>query len=257
MKSNRLPVAFIGHGSPMNIIADNDYTRDITDYARHIGKPSTIVVISAHWVTHGTYITGAGKPGQIYDFYGFPESLYRINYSPKGKPTVADQITSIVDDIRIDERRGIDHAAWSIAKHMFPAADIPLLEISLDVTLSPREHFERAKKLAQLRNKSILFIGSGNLVHNLRDISFDDPVEPFQWAIDFDMILKKMIDTDAIDQLIDYEQLPHAARSIPTNEHYLPLLYVLGMKHENERLNIIHESIQNGSISMRSFDYSL
>ena len=162
---------FIGHGSPMNAILDNSYSRFLSSYAQKIEKPKVIVVISAHWQTKGTYITGNQSPEQIYDFYGFPEELYRVKYAPHGAKAVAEMIAQEVDGITIDADRGIDHAGWAVVKHMYPDADVPLLELSLDVLKSNQQHFSLGSRLGALANSGILFIGSGNMVHNLRAIS--------------------------------------------------------------------------------------
>mgnify|MGYP002412720576 FL=1 len=237
----------------MNAILDNSYSRFLSSYAQKIEKPKAIVVISAHWQTKGTYITGNQSPEQIYDFYGFPEELYRVKYSPHGSKTVAEMIAQEVDGIKIDANRGIDHAGWAVVRHMYPNADVPLLELSLDVLKSNQQHFSFGSRLGALANSGILFIGSGNMVHNLRAISYDDDDHPFDWAVKADKWLDERLCAKEIDQLINYETyFPDYKKSIPTNEHYLPLLYILGMHNINNDIETIFEEIQNGSISMRS-----
>lgn len=257
MGTTVFPALFIGHGSPMNVISINSYTKDIARYASDLERPDAIVVISAHWLTRGTYITSAAAPEQIYDFYGFPDELYKVRYSPPGSPETAAMISRECGFIKTDPARGIDHAAWAVAKHMFPSAEIPLLEISLDVDLSPHRHFEAGRKLGMLRSKKILFIGSGNMIHNLSIINFDDNALPFDWAIRFDQWMKSRLNLRDTDSLVNYRTaIDNYKLAFPTDEHYLPMLYVLGMMDTGDKLQFIHESIQNGSISMRSFNLS-
>jgi len=246
---------FIGHGSPINIIKDNSYTNFLKSYAKTIIKPKAIVVISAHWLTRDTYITANPKPGQIYDFYGFPDELYKINYSPIGDKDLAIDISSNISDIKMDINRGIDHAAWAVIMHMFPDGDIRILEISLDIDKTEAEHYELGKKLKEYSEKGILLIGSGNIVHNLRDIDFDDNCKPFNWAIEADQWLKERIENYKIDELLHYKDfMPNYFRAIPTDDHFLPLFYIFGMKEEHNKIKTIFEEIQNGSISMRCFE---
>jgi 4,5-DOPA dioxygenase extradiol len=251
------PALFIGHGSPMNAISNNEYTKSLAKYAKSIKPPSAIIVVSAHWETHGSFITGSTHPEQIYDFFGFPDELYEVQYSPPGLPELAHQIESAGIEIKVDHKRGIDHAGWAVVKHMYPNQNIPLLEISLDVNKSFNEHFNLAKELIKYRRDNILFIGSGNIVHNLREITFEDNVAPFEWANEMDHWFKEQIDNDDIENILNYPKiLPNHRRGMPTTEHFLPFLYTLGMKHPGENIRTIHESIQNGSISMRGIEIS-
>jgi len=248
---------FIGHGSPMNAVQNNDYSNFLNNFAKSINKPEAIAVISAHWQTKGTFITGSSRPEQIYDFYGFPLELYEIKYRPKGNREAAEEIKNIIPEIEIDYNRGIDHAGWAVVKHMYPDQDVPLLEISLDVNKNESGHFDLGRKLAAL-SKSILFIGSGNLVHNLSDISFNEKDGVFPWAKDADAWIDDRIKSENIDELINYRRyMPDCRRAIPTNEHYLPFLYILGMKTANKGIETIYQEIQNGSISMRSIRVEL
>ena len=240
----------------MNVILDNQFTKDMIALGKKLPVPDGIVVVSAHWLTRGTFITSSVSPEQIYDFYGFPPKLYNIIYRAPGSPVIAESVIKLTAENKTgaDSERGIDHAAWTILKHIFPKADIPVLELSLDVTKPPVFHYELGRKLGDLRQQNVLVIGSGNIIHNLRDIDFNDEAKPFQWASDFDkIILSELIGND-FSRLIDYEKLgPLATRAIPYFDHYLPMLYILGMKGENDELGFIHESILYGSISMRSF----
>ncbi len=253
--TNRFPATFIGHGSPMNIIQKNDYTAFLHNYAQRIEKPECIVVISAHWLTRGTLITGSNHPKQLFDFYGFPAELYNIKYTPVGSNKTAQDICYYSQDISIDENRGLDHAAWAILKHMYPQADIPVLEMSIDMTKTPEEHYLFAKQLSRFRENGILFIGSGNLIHNLQVFDFQIDSLPMKWALDIDSVLKEKLEQKNIHDLIHYQHgIKNYQMAIPTNEHYLPLLYILGMMSAEERISTIHESIQNGTISMRSIE---
>lgn len=244
---------FIGHGSPMNAVDKNEYTRFLENYARSLTKPRAIVVISAHWETSGTYITAGEHPEQIYDFYGFPRRLFEVDYQPSGLPELAEQICNNIDGIQPDYNRGIDHAGWAVVKHMYPDKSVPLLEVSLDRNKTPREHYETGKKLISAIDEDVLVIGSGNMVHNLRDITFHEEDGNFPWAVEADEWLKGKLINNDIDALVDYkDHFPDYRRAIPTEEHYLPLLYILGMKEKG--INIIYEEIQNGSISMTSLE---
>ena len=253
---DRFPALFIGHGSPMNIVTDNPFTADMKKLRKILPRPEAILVISAHWLTHGTYITSGTNPEQIYDFYGFPPNLYNIRYQAPGSPDVAKMIIDTIGNsmIHSDAGRGIDHAAWSILVHIYPDQSIPVLEMSLDAGMEPSYHYILGKKMSTLRENGILVIGSGNIIHNLSEIDFRDPVEPYDWASEFDTLIKVAIEINDIQRLIDYKSLgPISDRAIPYNDHYLPMLYILGMIEHEEKAVFIHDTIQNGSISMRSF----
>lgn len=250
-----LKPVFIGHGSPENAIAENSYSRFLGAYANKIPKPEAVVVISAHWQTRGTFITSGRTPQQIYDFWGFPDELYRLEYAPGGSPETAALIANAGLGVSEDPERGIDHAAWAVMKHMYPAKDVPLLEMSLDVNKTEEEHFEMGKRLAKFCQNGILFMGSGNMVHNLRNISFDPKQKPFPWAVKADLWLKEAIESHEVEKLIHYrEKMPEYRMSVPTDEHFLPLLYIMGMRAEGQSAGTLYEEIQNGSISMRSIE---
>jgi 4,5-DOPA dioxygenase extradiol len=253
MSEHHFNPLFIGHGSPMNAVSSNSYTRFLHDFALTFPIPRAILVISAHWQTRGTWITGNANPGQIYDFYGFPDELYRVRYAPPGSPETAKLLEDADIGIQFDGERGIDHAGWAVVKHLYPEKNVPLLEMSLDVDKTEREHFDLGQKLARFCDQGILIIGSGNLIHNLRMVDFEDDAKPFQWAVETDAWQKEKLETDGINDLIDYRKnMPHWQKAIPTDEHYLPLLYVLGMRGGGDTVETVHEEIQNGSISMRS-----
>ncbi len=247
---------FLGHGSPMNILADNLFTQDLKNLRDCISEPEAILVISAHWLTRGTHLTASARPQQIYDFYGFPDNLYKYKYNAPGSPEIAKIITETIGNNLIlpDPDRGIDHAAWSVLKHIYPEQKIPVLELSLDIEKDPDYHYRLGQKLAVLREKNILIIGSGNVIHNLSDIDSDEKAPHFEWAEVFDSQIKSALLNREYDRLINYRDLGSLSRrAIPYADHYLPMLYILGMTGEDENVIFVHESVQNGSISMRSF----
>jgi 4,5-DOPA dioxygenase extradiol len=256
MSDCKAPVLFIGHGSPMNIIYKNDYTKSLKELGTSLPKPDAILVVSAHWLTEGTRVCSADVPEQIYDFYGFPDELYTIKYHPPGARAIAESITQELksENIKADNTWGIDHASWAVLTHMYPKADIPVLEMSLDVRKDEREHYNLGKKLSYLRRKNILIIGSGNIVHNLRQIDFDENAKPFPWAIEFDKYIKDALLRKEHDRLLRYRELSSVSRlAVPTNDHYLPFLYSAALHEEDDNIEFVHESIQNGSMSMRCF----
>lgn len=256
MVSERMPVIFVGHGSPMNAISGNSFTSDMKKIAQVIPVPRAILVISAHWLTKGTRITSGKYPEQIYDFYGFPEELYKVEYRPPGSPETAEMICVLAKDIPVipDDERGIDHAAWAVLGHIFPEADIPVLELSLDMNATAEIHYKSGSVLSVLRENGILIIGSGNIVHNLMIMDYYEGAAPYEWAVEFDEKIKQFLLNDNHSGLIGYDKLGKISKyAVPTNEHYLPLLYAAALKQNAESVDFFHESIQHGSISMRSF----
>lgn len=256
MPTEKMPVLFVGHGSPMNAISSNRFTSDMKKIALSIPVPRAILVISAHWLTRGTRITSGPEPEQIYDFYGFPEELYKIVYRPPGSPETAALICDLAEGITVDpdEERGIDHAAWAVLNHIFPGADIPVLELSLDMNISPEVHYKTGYALSELRENGILIIGSGNIVHNLVIMDYYEGAEPYAWAVEFDEKIKRFLLEDNHSDLIEYDKMGKIAKyAVPTNEHYIPMLYAAALKQKGESVEFFHESIQHGSISMRSF----
>lgn len=251
----KMPVLFIGHGSPVNITEDNSYTHSLNELGKILPRPKAIVVVSAHWQTRGTYITAAELPPTIYDFYGFPEELYAAAYPCPGSPATAAAVREITDNtVEYDRNRGLDHAAWAVLKHMYPHGDIPVLELSLNRGKSPQQHYELGKRLAPLRQQGILIIGSGNIVHNLSRIDFSQLYGPvYPWAAETDGQMAAALARRDHAGLIDYEAFPHARLAVPTNEHYLPMLYAIALQSETDRLEFTCSDIQNGSIAMRSF----
>jgi 4,5-DOPA dioxygenase extradiol len=260
-----MPVLFIGHSSPMNIVLKNSYTEDIAKAAKELSKPKAILVISAHWLTNGTFVTCTEKPKTIYDFYGFPDELYNLNYPSPGSPENAQLTIKISKSMQIKcGNWGLDHAAWSVLKHMYPSADIPVFEMILDYSpynnWNPKSlelHYKLASELAPLREKGILIIGSGNIVHNLGLIDFDTDSKPFGWAVKFDELVKQCLVSGNHKALIDYLGLgKEAAYAVPTIDHYLPMIYAIGLQTKQDKLEFIHEGFQNGSVSMRAFKIS-
>lgn len=250
----KMPVLFVGHGTPMNAIAENEITRGWQQMVRGL-NPVAVLCISAHWETAGTRVLAVPKPKTIHDFYGFPQELYAVEYPAPGSPQVADEIIHTVHPFTVEEDHewGLDHGAWSVIRHMFPNADIPVLQLSLDRRLSPQSHVELAKTLLFLRRRGVLIVGSGNLVHNIRAAKWDSD-EPYDWAAEFDEKARKLIVTNNVAELIRADELSRAASlSIPTREHYLPLLYAMGLRESGEEVSFFNEVIQMGSMSMRSF----
>ena len=248
----KMPVIFVGHGSPMNAIEKNEFSIKWNNIGSQLPVPELILCISAHWETDGTHVTAMKDPRTIHDFYGFPEDLYKINYPAPGSPERAEETKKIITETEVvlDNQWGLDHGCWSVLYHMYPQANIPVVQLSLDRTKPPEYHYNLAKQLAALRDKKVLIIGSGNMVHNLRMIDWNDKV--FDWALEFDNKLAGLITNCEHAPLINYSFLGAAAKlSIPTNEHYLPLLYILALQEDKEHVQFFNEQITLGSISMR------
>ncbi|MFW9829478.1 MAG: 4,5-DOPA dioxygenase extradiol [Promethearchaeota archaeon] len=264
--TERMPILFIGHGSPMNIISDNAFTRSLKTLGISLPKPKAILVISAHWLTSGTKILCNKHPETIHDFYGFPEKLYQLRYSSLGQPELAGKISQKFDNynVKCDYNWGYDHASWAILKHMYPEADIPMIELSLDYDfnswrIKPIEyHYQLAQNLAFLRKEGVLIIGSGNIVHNLRMIDFNVNAPVMDWAKELDAHVKEKIINKDHNNLIHIEKLGVNARlGIPTWDHYLPMIYILGLQEEEDPIKFVHEGFQHGSISMRCFQIGI
>lgn len=255
--TERMPVLFIGHGSPMNAIDSNQFTQTLNLLGEQLPKPKAILVVSAHWMTEGSWITEMAQPKTIHDFYGFPQALFDVQYPAPGSPEFAKIIRETVQDQKIHadtEAWGLDHGTWSVLRHIYPKADIPVLQLSLHMEKPNQYHAELGKELSRLRDKGVLIIGSGNLVHNLSNIRWEPNAKPYDWAIEYDEWLKtKLQDKDFSAVLNDYHKTSAGKLSIPTLEHYLPLHYVLGAADKSDELKFEYEELQNGSISMRSF----
>jgi 4,5-DOPA dioxygenase extradiol len=250
------PALFIGHGSPMNLIETNDYTNHLEKLVTKIPRPDAIVVISAHWLTNGTFVTGDKNPVQIYDFYGFPQKIYQIQYKPAGLPELAEKIIQLCPEKNLQNslKWGIDHAAWSVLNYIFPKADIPVVEISIDLNQPPEYHYEIGKLLAKLREEKNLLLGSGNLIHNLYDIDFNTTAVAYNWAVEADEKLKQLLINEDLEGLYSFPRSGELGRkAVPSADHYYPMLFIMGTKQPDEKINFTYEGIQNGSISMRSF----
>ncbi|APJ03632.1 dioxygenase [Silvanigrella aquatica] len=257
-QSQSATAMFIGHGSPLNAIIRNDYTETLAHLGRNISKNiNSIVCISAHWNTEGIFITGAENLKTIYDFSGFPDELYQIKYAPKGNPKLAQEMQLLLKDYspQIDFNRGLDHGAWSVLVHMFPKVDIPVLQLSLNLNFRTADHYKLALLLKPLRKEGILFLGTGNIVHSFFSFDQDINAPSPQWAIDFDLNIKKALIERDHNSIIRYRRIfgRSAKLSVPTEEHYLPLLYIIALQEEAESVNFIYEKFQNSGMSMRSF----
>ena len=253
-KTSRMPVLFIGHGSPMNAIEDTEFSRAWAEVAGRIPRPRAVLCISAHWETDGVQVTAMAHPRTIYDFSGFPDELYRVKYPAPGSPDLARTVQSLlgVDVVHLSQDWGLDHGAWSVLRRMYPNADIPVVQQSLDMDRSPNAHYELGSRLQTLREQGILILGSGNMVHNLRLMEWGG--KPFDWAQRFDLKLKALIEAHDHAALVDYPKLgPDSQLAIPTNEHYLPMLYALALQGADEPLRFFAEKVTLGSISMRAF----
>ena len=246
-----LPALFVGHGSPMNAIEDNAFTRAWRDVADAIGKPRAIVCVSAHWTTRGTLVSGAAHPETIHDFYGFPQPLFDVRYPAPGNPVLAQRIAESVRGVRIDPTQGLDHGAWSVLRIMYPDADVPTLQLSLDMTLPGDAHYKLGRDLAFLRDEGVLIVGSGNIVHNLRLFDFHNRT-PADWAVRADALVLDKIAAGDHEPLTRWHDLgADVARAVPTPEHYLPLLYVLGAKRDGDAVRVFNDTVQS-AISMTS-----
>lgn len=253
----RMPVLFIGHGSPMNLILDNIYTRSLKKLGRILPRPKSICVFSAHWQTRGTYVHTGAKATQIFDFYGFPDELYKIIYTPAGAPETAQKAADTAH-ITPSSAWGNDHAAWSVLYHMYPQADIPVFYISSDMTAGFESIFDLAASLKPLRDEGVLFIGSGNIVHNLREADFyNSDAEPDERGVIFDSAIKKAVETNDISIITNPMALGEDARfSVPTRDHYIPFAAACGLRDVADKATFTCEGFQNSSVSMRSVLFS-
>lgn len=256
--TERMPVLFLGHGSPMNAIEENEFVTGFRNIAQSIPKPSAILCISAHWFINKTAVTAMEIPKQIYDFGGFPQALFDVKYSPKGSLLLVDETIKTVNKVKVekDENWGLDHGAWTVIKHLYPNADVPLVQMSIDYTQNAAAHFEIAKELQSLRNKGVLIIGSGNIIHNLGLVDFYNLNKDnygYDWAIEARTIMNNLIEKGDFKSLTQYQTLGKAVQlAIPTPEHYLPLIYSLSLKTEKDELTLFNDKLQGGSLSMTS-----
>lgn len=257
-RTNKMPVLFLGHGSPMNAIEENEFVASFRKLGQAIQKPNAILCISAHWETRGTYVTAMDLPRTIHDFGGFPKALFDVQYPAPGSPELAEETAKVITktEVGMDHHWGLDHGAWSVIKHLYPNADIPVIQMSLDRGKSPQYHYELAQQLSALRERGVLIIGSGNIVHNLRMMAWDKMNEDnygFDWAIEANERMKEYLKDGNHQALIDFKSQGKPFQlSIPTPEHYLPLLYTLALKEEKEPLKLFNDKLLAGSIAMTS-----
>lgn len=256
--STKMPVLFLGHGSPMNAIEENEFVASFRQLGQELVKPSAILCVSAHWETKGTFVTAMQNPRTIHDFGGFPQELFDVQYPAPGSPELALETKNIVKstDVSLDDKWGLDHGAWSVIKHLYPNADIPVIQMSIDYSKPPQYHYELAKEIAALRQKGVLIIGSGNMVHNLRLIAWDKLNANYahDWALEANNKMKEYILSGDHQKLIDFKSQGRAFElAIPTPEHYLPMIYALGLKESNEKITLFNDKPIGGSLSMTSF----
>ncbi len=257
VSTEKMPVLFIGHGSPMNAVEENEFVAGWRKVGESVPRPKAVLCISAHWETMGTFVTGMDKPKTIHDFGGFPDELYEVQYPAPGNPELARKIKDLVKktQVGLDEKWGLDHGCWSVLKHLYPNADIPVIQMSMDFYMSSRQHYDLAKELVSFREKGILIIGSGNIVHNLRMVSWAnlENVYGYDWAFEAAEKMKKYILEGDHEQLINYESQGRAFQlAIPTPDHYLPLLYALALQDKNDRVTIFNDKPVGGSLMMTS-----
>lgn len=256
--TDKMPVLFLGHGSPMNAIEENEFVQGFRKVGKEIPKPNAVLCISAHWETRGTFVTAMEKPKTIHDFGGFPDQLYEVQYPAPGSPEIAKQIKDGISrtEVGLDVSWGLDHGAWSVIKHLYPKADVPVIQMSLDYQQSPQHHYELARELSSLRKKGVLIVGSGNMVHNLRMIDWrrlNEVDYSYDWASEASAKMKKFILSDNHQQLINYKSHGNEfSLAVPSPEHYLPLIYTLALKDENENVSLFNDKAVGGSLTMTS-----
>ncbi len=248
-----MPVLFVGHGSPTNAIEHNAFTQKLGELGRQLPKPKAVCVVSAHWVTTGAQVVTSAHPRTIHDFYGFPKELYEVEYPAPGAPSEAGELAAN-PEISPDETWGLDHGAWSVLRHLYPEADVPAFQLSLDERRGFREHLDLGREIAALRERGVLILGSGNLVHNLRRIIWGEPHGAYDWAVEFDSRVKEAVDRHDASALSEPQKWGEGllAAAHPTVEHYLPLLYCMGSTDDRDAVSYPYEGFDYGSISMRA-----
>ena len=253
--SETMPVLFVGHGNPMYAITDNEYGRAWHELGKTLPRPNAVLCISAHWETNGTFVTAVERPKTIHDFYGFPKPLFDIEYPAPGSAELAGETKVAITktNVGFDQDWGLDHGCWSVLRHIYPNADVPIVEMSIDRTRGAQWHFELAKELAVLRSKGVLIVGSGNMVHNLRTIDMN-MTGGFDWAMEASDTMKKLISERDFKSLTNYTNLGRAVQlAVPTPEHYLPMIYALGLANPDENISLFNDKAEAGSITMTSF----
>lgn len=256
--TEKMPVLFLGHGSPMNAIEENQFVQGFRNISKEIPKPNAILCVSAHWFTDGTFVTAMDMPKTIHDFYGFPKELFDVQYPAPGNPELAHETAELLAPVLVEEDHswGLDHGAWSVIKHLYPDADIPVIQLSIDYAKPPQYHFDLAKRLDKLREKGILIIGSGNIVHNLRMIDWKNINTigaGWDWAKEAREKTNNWILDGNFQNLIDYHKHGTAMQyAVPSPDHYLPLIYTLGLKDKSEEISLFNDELIGGSLSMTS-----
>lgn len=257
--SPKMPVLFLGHGSPMNAIEENEFVQGFRKVGAQIEKPKAILVVSAHWETRGTFVTAMDNPPTIHDFGGFPRELFEVQYPAPGSPELAQYTKEIITtaEVYLDDKWGLDHGSWSVIKHLYPDADVPVIQMSIDYTQPPAYHYALAKELAILRNKGVLIVGSGNIVHNLRMVAWqhlNTTGYAYDWAQYADEKMKEYIREGNHQPLIEYyKQGKEFQLAVPTPEHFIPMLYALSLQEKNEHIEIFNDAAIGGSLTMTSF----
>ncbi|MFM2386691.1 MAG: dioxygenase extradiol [Bacteroidota bacterium] len=260
--TEKMPVLFLGHGSPMNAIEENEFVKGFREIGKTIPTPTAILCISAHWFTRGTKVTAMEMPQTIHDFGGFPQALFDVQYPAKGSPIIAKETKSLLSPITVelDDKWGLDHGAWSVIRHLYPDANIPVIQMSIDYTQDAQYHFDLAKKLNALRQKGILIIGSGNIIHNLGMIDFANANKDnygYDWAVEVRATINKHLLDENYKPLIDYKNQSKAFKlAIPSPDHYLPFIYTLGLKEKSETIQLFNDKLLAGSLSMTSLKIS-
>lgn len=253
MKTPLTPALFVSHGSPMNAIAQNEYTEDLKKIGHELQDVSAILVISAHWETNGLSVTSSENLSTYHDFGGFPDELFAVSYPVKGALQLLPEVEKLLrEPVKRDDKRGLDHGAWSMLVHLFPKGNIPVLQLSLDRRKSFQEHYELAKKMAPLREKNVLILLGGNLTHNIRQADFRNiDAKPFQWVVEFDEVVKKAFLENDFKTLVDLKSTDLFKMNHPTDDHFVPLLYLMGLQNENDKVTFPHMSWQHATLSMR------
>lgn len=255
-QEDTMPIIFVGHGSPMNGIEDNEFSKEWSKIGKSLVKPQAILSISAHWLTKGTFVTAMEKPKTIHDFYGFPKELFEVDYPAPGNPELANKTQSLINkaSVILDKEWGLDHGTWTVVRKMYPEANIPVLQLSIDYTKDLLWHYELSKELSELRSMGVLILGSGNLVHNLKLINWQNPEGKYDWAEEINRKFKTNILSNDFTKLVNYNDLGSEAKlAIPTTDHYIPMLYILGLRNKRDEIQFFNDKTVLGSISMTSF----
>jgi len=252
-----MPLLFVGHGSPMNALENNQYSRTWIDLGKRLVRPAAVLCVSAHWFTRGTLVNDTALPKQIYDMYGFPEALYHVSYPAAGSPEFAYRVQELLGEtVKVDNGWGLDHGAWSVLGRIFPNADIPVFQLSVSATASFESHFSIGKALSLLREEGVLILGSGNIVHNLSLIDWEND-GGFNWAQAFDLFIKNAVLNRRSDDVVQIKKAGDSARlAVPTADHFAPLLYIIGASSTSDRVSVFNETCTYGSLSMTSYLFS-